>query len=104
MTNDDLKQIAELLDEKLEKAVSDIAGIVNTAFSEFEEKTDRRFDKIEEELSQKPTSDKIFSWADGILVPVSRDVDRLKYLHMKEFKDMPDNLTINTALIDEGIN
>jgi hypothetical protein len=122
MTKDDLKQIGELLDSKLEeklgKAVSEIASMVNVAFTEFEEKTtqqfdkiidridgmEQRLDKIDEELSHKPALHEINAWADGNLIPFQRDVEKLKYLHIKELKDIPDNLTISSALIDEGLN
>lgn len=98
------KELSEVIDVKLDKAVSEIAGMVNVAFTEFEEKTARRFDKIDEDLAQKPSLREINAWADSNLIPFQRDVEKLKYLHIKELKDIPDNLTVSSALIDEGLN
>jgi hypothetical protein len=106
------KEFSELLQESnkdlkkelTETIVSEIGEIVNTAFSEFEEKTARRFDKIDEDLAQKPSLREINAWADSNLIPFQRDVEKLKYLHIKELKDIPDNLTVSSALIDEGLN
>lgn len=110
MTKDDLKQIGELLDEKLDKAISEIASAMNMAFAEHEEKNNERFDKIEQrfdkidaELANKPSLGQINAWADNNLIPFQRDVEKLKFLSIKKLKNLPDNLTISSALIEEGL-
>lgn len=108
MQKEDLKQIADLMDEKLsgfkDEIVNEIGGIVNTAFSEFEGRVNAKFEGIENELALKPSLSHFNDWADRIMTPVQLDVDRLKYINREEMKTLPTQLEISETLIQEGIN
>jgi hypothetical protein len=95
------KDISKIIDEKLEVAINDIAAVVNTAFSEFEEKINEKFEKIDERFE---TVDERFVDLKDILRDSKSDLLKLKFLHMTELKDAPDNLTIISKLEDEGLN
>ena len=65
---------------------------------------DERFDKLEEKVDYLPTKADVQKWGDNNLVPYQRDMDRLKFLHIDELKNIVDNLTISKTLVDEGLN
>jgi hypothetical protein len=123
MQKEDLKQIADLLDSKLEKSlvknnkalkdsivesvtekvVNEVGVLLNQAFGEFEAKVNARFEAIESELALKPSISQFNTWADNNLAPVQSDVDKLKYVNREALKEVPSALEMGQTLIEEGL-
>lgn len=121
--NKDLRnEFADLLDVKLDKAfeknnailkdeiIAEMGEVISSAFTEFEGRVNNQFAEIRNDLAEvknqlemKPNADRIFTWADNILLPVRADNMKLKFLHMTELKNLPDNLTMKSTLIEEGL-
>ncbi len=97
--------------------ITELGGVISTAFTEHEEnnkeyfdaiesqfvETGRRFDKIENTLADQPTRADVQKWADENVIPYQKDVDRLKFLNIKALKNVPDNITIREQLVEEGL-
>jgi len=130
--SDLMDQKFEKNNEKLKKdIVNEVGAITNQSFGEFEKKAeerfdkmdkrfdkmdkrfdkmdkrfdkmDKRFDKMDEELAKRPTKKEIFDWADKRIVNVELDMDKIKYLHRKEWKKLPRAYEIKKILIESGI-
>lgn len=108
-TRDDLNQFATKdylkreLEESEERIVLSVNSGINNSFKEFEEKMDSRFNKIDEELLKRPTRDEIFKKWDDKIEAVICDVDSLKYMHKDKWHDLPSRSKIKSALIKENI-
>lgn len=118
-TKDDLKSFATKEDLKafatkkdLDASEERIILTVYKNFKEFEEKAGikfdknteqhnqmlERFDKIDNQLSQRFTKDEIFEKWDNNIDQIKCDVDGLKFIHRDEWKKLPDRATIKSAL------
>lgn len=80
-----------------EAIIEETAMIVNKAFQEMEE-------KIKKEFEKRPTKQELFDWADKRIYPLELDQDRLKFLHIKEWKKLPSQREITGKLAEEGLN
>ncbi len=115
MQKQDLQQISNLLDKKLDQKfkennkilkkeiVDEIGAITNQAFNEQEERTDKRFDKIDKELAKRPTKKEMFSWADKRIVDIELDMDKVKYIHLDEWNKLPPTVEISKALVENKL-
>jgi threonyl-tRNA synthetase len=118
MRKGDLKQISNLIDERLdikfdEKLINfatkdDLENSLDKASSFVKEEFDKntkqhneifsRLDKIEEKIIQQPTRNEIFDKWDNKISQMSCDVDSLKYLHKDEWCNLPNRATIKKAI------
>ena len=117
----DLKQIGKLLKENnktlKDEIVTEVTGVVNDAFSEFEGKINKRVDGLENKITEldekvtamdrkielRPTLNQIMSWGDKKIVALELDMDKVKYLHQEEFDKLPPQANISRALIERGL-
>ena len=117
-----VKQIVdESLDEKLDKKFREnnkkifkkIDGVKNKLLDsmkeEFDDNTEqhnqlnKRFDKVDKTLESKADKSTLLDWADKRILGLELDRDRMKYLHIKEWKNLPSAHKINDTLIKEGL-
>lgn len=126
MREQDLQQIGDLLDKKLdekldfkfkennkilkEEIIDEMATVVNQAFSEQKEQLDIKFSEIDknfaevkEEIAKRPTTERIFAWADEKITTLELDADKVKYLHREEWKKLPSALEISQTLLNDGL-
>lgn len=133
MQEQDLQQIGDLLDKKLdekldlkfkennkilkEEIIDEMAIVVNQAFSEQKEQLDVKFAEIDKnfvevhknfievkkEIAKRPTTERIFSWADERITTLELDTDKVKYLHREEWKKLPSALEISQILLNDGL-
>ncbi|MBI2459102.1 MAG: hypothetical protein HYV53_00945 [Parcubacteria group bacterium] len=126
MQEQDLRQIGDLLDKKLdekldlkfkennrmlkEEIIDEMAIVVNQAFSEQKIQLDKNFadiDKnfaeVKEEIAKRPTTERMFSWADERITTLELEADKVKYLHREEWKKLPSALEINQTLLNDGL-
>lgn len=110
----DFQSIGKLLDEKFkennkilkDEIVAEIGAATSQAFSAVEariDKIDVKVDKLGEEMAKRPTLNQIMSWGDKIIVPLRLDIDKLKYLHLKDFKNLPPQQKISRILIEHDL-
>lgn len=128
----DLQSIGNLIDEKLTKnnkvlkdeIADEITTVVNTAFNEFEgninkrvdglegkiisldEKVgelDKKVDELDKKVELRPTLEHIMNWGDKKIVSIELDMDKLKYLHLKEFKNLPPQPEISRVLAEDDL-
>ncbi|MDO8592829.1 MAG: hypothetical protein Q7R92_03625 [bacterium] len=112
------EEITSELTKKIDNKIDELAITVNSAFSEQKEYLDEKFVEIDkkfveigdnfkevkEEIAKRPTTDKMFSWADERITTLELDTDKIKYLHREEWKKLPSAPEINKSLIEAGIN
>lgn len=140
MQKQDLRQIGDLLDKKLEEKldlkfkennrilkeeiIDEMALVVNQAFSEqkvqldikFAEidknfvevhknfsDIDKNFAEVKEEIAKRPTTKKMFSWADERITTLELEADKVKYLHREEWKKLPSALEISQTLLNDDL-
>ena len=127
MQEQDLKQIKEavrdVVKSELSEVKSDLGGVkselseVKNEFKKVNDKIDeilitskKQFDdhteqleEIKKEIAKRPTIVDFESWREKKVVPLARDIDKLKYLHKKEWKKLPDSGVVSRALVEEGI-
>jgi hypothetical protein len=132
LLDEKFKERDKLLDERFEKnnkilvddimvkvdaRFDEVLGIMNDSFTDMEVRMDGfkqeisgKVDKIEAELGivkveleKKPNKSDMFSWGDKQILPVKFDVDRLKYIHLKEIKKLPPQYEISQALADNDL-
>ncbi|MFH1326137.1 MAG: hypothetical protein ABIH48_01560 [Candidatus Falkowbacteria bacterium] len=129
MEKQDLQQIKEVVKETVKE---DIRGIVReevkSVVKEELKKTDEKIDEVlrttkmqfddnieqfkeirddlkdvKDELKKKPNKSEVLSWGDEEIIPVKLDVDKIKYIHRKEWKNLPNSGTVSRVLMQEGI-
>ena len=93
------KTIDESLDEKLEKFKDEI---VTTTKEQFDKHTDM-LENIKLEIAKRPTIDKFENWREKQVEPIERDVDKLKYLHKDEWRNLSDSGIVNRELAENGM-
>lgn len=140
MQEQDLQQIGDLLDKKLdekldlkfkennrilkEEIIDEMAIVVNQAFSEQKEQLDikfadidknfaevrknfadidKNFVEVKEDIAKRPTTERMFSWADERITTLELEADKIKYLHREEWKKLPGALEISQALLNDGL-
>ncbi len=62
-----------------------------------------RLEEIKTELAKRPTIENFENWRESKVEPLERDVDKLKFLHKNEWKNLPDSGTVSRILVGEGI-
>ena len=111
-----LQAIGILLDEKLEKKLDEkfdeMAMLVNKGFTGMQKEFDglkEEFNEVKGELREvkkdikfRPTLNQIMSWGDKKIVALELDMDKVKYLHQKEFAKLPPQAEISRTLIERG--
>lgn len=95
-SNDELRK--ELV-ERMDSMEENIMTLSKIEFNKIED----RFDEVDKELAKRSTLDQIMSWGDKKVVPLERDVEKIKYLHIEEFKELPSNFEISQKLAEEGL-
>lgn len=134
MQQQDLQQISDLMDKKLdqkfkennkilkEEIVDEIGVITNQGFNEQEErmtarfeKVDARFEKVDERFNKaddefKKINDKcdniyerICDKTDIKLRDLELDMDKVKYIHLKEWDKLPPTYEISEALAEKNL-
>ena len=100
LDQNDLNLFRELLDEKLEQKLEEHtdrrAMIINEAFQAQEE-------WIREEFSKMPTRNELLSHTDKRVSPLELDMDKVKYIHRKEWKNLPNQRDISASLTADGL-
>jgi len=91
----DLQSIGKLLDKKLDEVISS----VNDGFTGVQ----RELDIIKEDVKLRPTLQQIMNWGDKKIVALELDVDKVKYLHLKEFKNLPSQPEISRVLVEHDL-
>lgn len=91
-TKDDLKNLA--IKDDLEMAIESIGINTNKSFEEFEMSMNERFEKV-------LTRDDFYNYMDDKALEVN--IDKLKYLHTKELKNLPNRKTIKETLIRNNL-
>ncbi|MEI7498545.1 MAG: hypothetical protein WCK11_04685 [Candidatus Falkowbacteria bacterium] len=110
------KQIFSRIDEMEERIMTLTKQEFDTVYERLntiEEKFDtidesfeavtQQFDRVEQQISALPTTSQIFNWGDQQIVPMGRMLDKLKFLHIDELKNLPSNLEISQRLVDEDL-
>lgn len=114
--DDRFKVQEEKLDKKLEKKIDEkfdeMATLVNKGFSEMQEEFDGlkgefkevkgELKTVKEEIKLRPTTERIFEWADGRLLDLELRADRHDYLHVKELDKLPPQPEISRILVEKG--
>ncbi len=113
METKDLEQIKEIVQnvvkEELKETNEKIDEVLRTTKMQFDDNTEQfkeiRDDlkDVKDELKKKPNESKILSWGDERITPVKLDVDKIKYIHRKEWKKLPNSGTVSRILMEEGI-
>ena len=107
MQKEDLKQLEQLLAKQLKKQFETSNKVILERMDALEERimtlTKQEFDTVYEKIDRLPDINQIMSWADRQVVPVQRDNERLKFLHLDELKNLPSSLEISRRLIEEGL-
>ena len=139
MLKSDLKQISNLLDEKLgennkevffvmdkkfeennKKIFEKIKGVKNELLDSMKEefdsnteqhnqmnkrfnKVDKMLDDIDETLEKKADKSTLLDWTDTRILDLELDRNKVKYLHIKEWNNLPSAHKINDTLIKEGL-
>ena len=66
-------------------------------------KVDKGFDRIDKTLDKKADKSTLLNWADNRILELALDRDKVKYLHVKEWKKLPSIREINNVLIKEKL-
>lgn len=115
MQPQDLQQISSLLNERfkennkilkkeiVKEVVDEVGVITNQAFGEFEERMDKKFDRVNRELAKRPTKKEMFGWADRKIVPLEIDMDKVKYLHLDKWNKLPPTIEISRTLVENKL-
>jgi acetone carboxylase gamma subunit len=121
MLKSDLKQMSNLLDKKLgennEKIFERIEGKIDSVeekimistqkefstFSKRFDEMDKRFDGIDKTLENKADKSTLLDWADKKILELESDNDKVKYLHIEDWKNLPSASKIKNTLVKEGI-
>jgi len=128
MIKQDLLEIKAIVDASVEKAIdSSVRAIVQETLiennknlvtkqdleDEFNEfgllmakqfnKIERRFDDIETELKRKLNRDEVPFWADDRFRGLEVDMNKVKFLHKKEWLNLPQLAVIKRGLVRAGI-
>ena len=120
----DLQSIGELLDKKLktqkDEIVAEIGSATSEAFSAVEAKIDgiqsdvvglksdvaglkSEVVGLKKDIALRPTLNQIMSWGDKKIVELELDMDKVKYLHQKEFDKLPPPAEISRVLVERGL-
>ena len=110
----DFQAIGKLLDEKFkennkilkDEIVAEIGAATSQAFSAVEariDKIDVKVDKLGEEMAKRPTLNQIMNWGDEKIVALELDMDKVKYLHLKDFKNLPPQPEISRVLVEHDL-
>lgn len=125
MLKSDLKEIKQIVDTsvkennekifkrieaKIDNSTDGLAINTNESFDELEEKMNERFDgvdnrldKMNKKLEQKADRNTLLNWVDNRILGLESDRNKVKYLHVEEWKNLPSASKINSTLIKEGI-
>jgi hypothetical protein len=118
MQTEDLQQIKKVIDESLDKKleerlkannekifqhidskVDELARITNSSVQSLQ----NGIEGLKSSMEQRPTRQEFSNWADEEITPTKRDVDKLKFLHKDEWKELPDSGTVSRVLVEQGI-
>ncbi|MBT4722791.1 hypothetical protein HN958_02070 [Candidatus Falkowbacteria bacterium] len=105
-TKKDLKQELSKYATKddLSKTEERMMTRVANVFFEYQGQVDARLDTIDRKLAERPTRAWFSKWADKMVLPLRADMKKVKYIHRKEWKDLPALSTINKSLSGAKIN
>ncbi len=102
-TKDDLKSFAtkDDLKQEVDEAVNILAITVNQNFKNFGLKINKRFNKIENKISKMLSKEEFYNYMDDKAFEVN--IDKLKYLHFQELKNIPNRKIIKETLIANNL-
>ena len=132
MLKSDLKQIKQIVDESLDKKLdekldeklgfvkneigtvkNEIGNVKNELLDSMKEEFDRnteqhiqmneKLDRIDQKLETKADETTLLDWADKRILRLESDRNKVKYLHIKEWKNLPSASKIKATLVREGI-
>ena len=116
MQQQDLQQISDLMDQKFKEnnktfkkeIVDEVGRITNDSFNEFDGKIKEKFTEVKQEF--KKINDKcdniyggICGYTDNELKDLELDMDKVKFIHLKEWDKLPPTIEISKALAEKGL-
>lgn len=116
MQEQDLKQIRKVVREEIKENNKEICQKIEDVKDEIITSTKQGFDEntkqhreiykeireTNKKLDKKASASRVLSWGNGQIGPVKTDVDKLKYIHRQEWKNLPDSGEVSRALAGEG--
>jgi len=114
MQEQDLKQIKQVVRdvvrEEVGKRVEESESLITLAIAQGFNDVQVQFDNVYSQLSnmqkkldKKANESTVLNWGDSQVIPIKNDVNKLKFLHKDEWKELPDSGTISRKLIEQGI-
>ena len=97
------QEISQEISQKIKDSEDIVTSAVKQSFADLENEMNEKFENMQEELNKKANEATVLSWGDEKITPVKLDVDKLKYLHKNEWKNLPDSGTVSRILAEEGI-
>lgn len=102
--DDKFKENNKILEQKMDEKIDQLAEITSQSFTALEEKIDKNFNEVKDELAKRPTKKEIFDWADNKTVELELDIKRVKYIHREEWKNLPSMSEISARLVEDNLN
>jgi hypothetical protein len=93
------KEDMDAMEERIMISTQEEFSVINDRFN----KVDQRFNKIDKTLETKANESTLLDWADNRILELELNSNKVKYLHIKEWKGLPSASKIKEALIKEGL-
>ncbi|MFA5318276.1 MAG: hypothetical protein WC323_02270 [Patescibacteria group bacterium] len=105
--------VKEEVNRRVEKSENLITAAIAQGFDDVQKQFDgvqkqfdgvqKQFDGVNEKLDKKANESTVLNWGDKQVIPLKTDVDKLKFLHKDEWKELPDSGTVSRILVEEKI-